>query len=59
METTDKDKKRLSEMLDESSSSEEDAASDAPEVSSQGSHSDWKTWKNGDAFSSEGKVGEF
>ena len=26
---------------------------------SQGSHSDWKTWKNGKAFSSQGKVREF
>ena len=25
----------------------------------QGSHSEWKTWKNGKAFSSQGKVGEF
>ena len=25
----------------------------------QGSHSDWKTWKNGKAFSSQGKVREF
>ena len=25
----------------------------------QGSHSDWKTWKNQKAFSSQGKVGEF
>ena len=25
----------------------------------QGSHSDWKTWKNGKAFSSPGKVREF
>ena len=25
----------------------------------QGSHSDWKTWKNGKAFSSKGKVREF
>ena len=25
----------------------------------QGSHSDWKTWKNGKAFSSQGKVKEF
>ena len=25
----------------------------------QGSHSDWKTWKNGQAFSSRGKVREF
>ena len=24
----------------------------------QGSHSDWKTWKNGKAFSSQGKVRE-
>ena len=24
-----------------------------------GSHSDWKTWKNGRAFSSQGKVREF
>ena len=28
-------------------------------LASQGSHSDWKTWKNGKAFSSQGKVGEF
>ena len=27
--------------------------------SKQGSHSDWKTWKNGKAFSSQGKVREF
>ena len=26
---------------------------------SQGSHSDWKTWKNRKAFSSQGKVREF
>ena len=25
----------------------------------QGSHSDWKTWTNGKAFSSQGKVREF
>ena len=25
----------------------------------QGSHSDWKTWKNGKAFSRQGKVSEF
>ena len=25
----------------------------------QGSHSDWETWKNGKAFSSQGKVREF
>ena len=25
----------------------------------KGSHSDWKTWKNGKAFSSQGKVREF
>ena len=25
----------------------------------QGSHSDWKTWKNGKAFFSQGKVWEF
>ena len=25
----------------------------------QGSHSDWKTWKNGKAFSNQGKVREF
>ena len=25
----------------------------------QGSHSDWKTWKNEKAFSSQGKVREF
>ena len=25
----------------------------------QGSHSDWKTWKNGKEFSSQGKVSEF
>ena len=24
-----------------------------------GSHSDWKTWKNGKAFSSQGKLREF
>ena len=28
-------------------------------MESQGSHSDWKTWKNGKAFSSQGKVREF
>ena len=28
-------------------------------VITQGSHSDWKTWKNGKAFSSQGKVREF
>ena len=27
--------------------------------SCQGSHSDWKTWENGKAFSSQGKVREF
>ena len=26
---------------------------------SQGSHTDWKTWKNGTTFSSQGKVREF
>ena len=25
----------------------------------QGSHSNWKTWKNGKAFPSQGKVGDF
>ena len=29
------------------------------ELINQGSHSDWKTWKNGKAFSSQGKVREF
>ena len=29
------------------------------EKSGKGSHSDWKTWKNGKAFSSQGKVREF
>ena len=24
-----------------------------------GSHTDWKTWKNGKTFSSQGQVGEF
>ena len=28
-------------------------------MKNQGSHSDWKTWKNGKAFSSQGKVREF
>ena len=28
-------------------------------VNDQGSHSDWKTWKNGKAFSSQEKVREF
>ena len=28
-------------------------------ILNQGSHSDWKTWKNGKAFSSQGKVREF
>ena len=28
-------------------------------VQNQGSHSDWKTWENGKAFSSQGKVREF
>ena len=28
-------------------------------VTCQGSHSDWKTWKNEKAFSSQGKVREF
>ena len=28
-------------------------------MNGQGSHSDWKTWKNGKAFSSQGKVREF
>ena len=32
----------------------------APKIQfSQGSLSDWKTWKNGKAFSSQGKVREF
>ena len=29
-----------------------------PEWIQQGSHSDWKTWKNGKVFSSQGKVRE-
>ena len=29
------------------------------DVQYQGSHSDWKTWENGKAFSSQGKVREF
>ena len=32
---------------------------EGPPLYSQGSHSDWKTWKNGKAFSSQGKVREF
>ena len=31
----------------------------SPSPSNQGSHSDWKTWKNGKAFSSQGKSGNF
>ena len=29
------------------------------EFALRSSHRDWKTWKNGKAFSSQGKVGEF
>ena len=28
-------------------------------TNTQGSHTDWKTWKNGETFSSQGKVREF